>query len=127
MTTWFVPGRVEVLGKHTDYAGGRSLICATDLGVTATVTDVLRPAGGRFVSAVSDASPESVTLGDGYGEPPVGHWGNYVATVVSRLEASDPGRRATSRSRPTCRWRAACRARRHCCARWRWPSPTTTG
>ena len=22
---WFVPGRIEVLGKHTDYAGGRSL------------------------------------------------------------------------------------------------------
>ncbi len=24
-----VPGRIEVLGKHTDYAGGRSLTCAT--------------------------------------------------------------------------------------------------
>ena len=23
---WFVPGRIEVLGKHTDYGGGRSLI-----------------------------------------------------------------------------------------------------
>ena len=23
---WFVPGRIEVLGKHTDYAGGRSLL-----------------------------------------------------------------------------------------------------
>jgi hypothetical protein len=25
---FFVPGRVEVLGKHTDYAGGRSLLMA---------------------------------------------------------------------------------------------------
>lgn len=25
---FFIPGRVEVLGKHTDYAGGRSLIMA---------------------------------------------------------------------------------------------------
>lgn len=33
----FVPGRVEVLGKHTDYAGGRSLICAVDLGFNTVV------------------------------------------------------------------------------------------
>jgi galactokinase len=29
---WFVPGRIEVLGKHTDYAGGRSLLCAAERG-----------------------------------------------------------------------------------------------
>ncbi len=29
-----VPGRIEVLGKHVDYAGGRSLLCATDFGFT---------------------------------------------------------------------------------------------
>ena len=29
---WYVPGRVEVLGKHTDYGGGRSLICAAERG-----------------------------------------------------------------------------------------------
>src|SRR6185369_2257727 len=29
---WFVPGRIEVLGKHTDYAGGRSLLCAVERG-----------------------------------------------------------------------------------------------
>ena len=29
---WFVPGRIEVLGKHTDYGGGRSLICAAERG-----------------------------------------------------------------------------------------------
>jgi len=28
----FVPGRIEFLGKHTDYAGGRSLICALERG-----------------------------------------------------------------------------------------------
>ena len=32
MFAWFVPGRIEVLGKHTDYCGGRSLLCATKLG-----------------------------------------------------------------------------------------------
>ncbi len=29
---WFVPGRIEILGKHTDYAGGRSLLCAVGAG-----------------------------------------------------------------------------------------------
>ena len=28
--TFFVPGRIEVLGKHTDYAGGRSLVMAVN-------------------------------------------------------------------------------------------------
>ena len=28
----WVPGRIEVLGKHTDYAGGRSLVCALERG-----------------------------------------------------------------------------------------------
>ena len=25
---FYVPGRIEVMGKHTDYAGGRSLLAA---------------------------------------------------------------------------------------------------
>ena len=36
---WFVPGRLEVLGKRTDYAGGRSLLAAVDRGVTITLED----------------------------------------------------------------------------------------
>ncbi len=30
---WFVPGRIEVFGKHTDYAGGRSLLCTVPRGI----------------------------------------------------------------------------------------------
>ena len=29
---WFVPGRIEVMGKHTDYGGGRSLLCTAERG-----------------------------------------------------------------------------------------------
>ena len=29
---WFVPGRIEVFGKHTDYAGGRTLVAAAPRG-----------------------------------------------------------------------------------------------
>ena len=30
---WWVPGRLEVFGKHTDYAGGRTLVCAVPRGL----------------------------------------------------------------------------------------------
>ena len=29
---WWVPGRIEVLGKHTDYGGGRSLLTTVERG-----------------------------------------------------------------------------------------------
>ena len=29
---FFVPGRIEVLGKHTDYADGRSVVAAVERG-----------------------------------------------------------------------------------------------
>lgn len=32
---WFwVPGRIEVLGKHTDYLGGESLLCCNKVKVS---------------------------------------------------------------------------------------------
>lgn len=87
MTAWFVPGRIEVLGKHTDYAGGRSMVCATDLGVTATVTP-MQARTGSYVEAVTDASPDEIVLGDGHPVPRRGHWGHYVSTAVARLTAN---------------------------------------
>ncbi len=33
----WVPGRIEVFGKHTDYAGGESLTCASEQGIAALV------------------------------------------------------------------------------------------
>jgi galactokinase len=40
-----VPGRIELLGKHVDYLGGRSLTCATPWGLAARVTRVQVEAG----------------------------------------------------------------------------------
>src|SRR5947208_2182862 len=53
---WHVPGRIEVLGKHTDYAGGRSLLIASDQGfcVLASRRDDNR------VRVISAADAESV-------------------------------------------------------------------
>jgi len=40
---YFVPGRIELVGKHVDYAGGRSLTCATELAIRARATTIDEP------------------------------------------------------------------------------------
>ncbi len=83
--TWFVPGRIEVLGKHTDYAGGRSLLVASEQGITASSLD-LGSEHPELFEARSTASPDVVTLRAGVQSGlPKGHWGNYVQTVIDRL------------------------------------------
>ena len=32
LSAFFIPGRIEVLGKHTDYVGGSSLLAAAEQG-----------------------------------------------------------------------------------------------
>ena len=44
-SAWFVPGRIEVLGKHTDYAGGSVLVGAVDRAITARARRVAGPPG----------------------------------------------------------------------------------
>jgi galactokinase len=83
---WFVPGRIEFLGKHTDYAGGPSLVCAVDRGLSVgaalrkddvvRVTDVGRHDRVEFPLRADVAAPEG--------------WGNYAATVVRRIARDFP-------------------------------------
>ena len=40
---YFVPGRVELVGKHVDYAGGRSLTIATELAIHARAAAIDEP------------------------------------------------------------------------------------
>lgn len=78
---WFVPGRLEVLGKHTDYAGGPSLLAAVDRGVVVDLTD-----GADAIVVESAALPGRLELRPGV-DPglPAGHWGHYVQSVLDRL------------------------------------------
>ncbi len=80
---WYhVPGRIEVLGKHTDYAGGRSLVCATEQGIAAGAAP--RADGVvRMIDAVSREVREFPVDPDLIA--PRGDWANYPITVVSRL------------------------------------------
>ena len=84
MTRWFVPGRIEVLGKHTDYAGGSTLVAAVDRGVTISVEP-----GDRGLTASTDAAPGELSLKAGYDPKlPAGHWGRYAQAVLDRLTAN---------------------------------------
>ena len=84
---FFVPGRIEVLGKHTDYAGGRSLLCAMERGFA--VLAVPRDDRCMRVIAVSsgevrEIDPERVV------DSPPGDWSAYVRTVARRVMRDFP-------------------------------------
>ena len=84
---FFVPGRIEVLGKHTDYCGGSSLVAAAEQGFVIAsasrddrlvrVTDVCR---GETIEFPLDADLV----------PTIGHWSNYPTTVARRLARNFP-------------------------------------
>lgn len=84
---WFVPGRIEVLGKHTDYAGGRSLVCAAEQGfVTAAALrddDIVR------VIDVATGERVELAMSPGLVSPPAS-WTRYPATVIRRVARNFP-------------------------------------
>ena len=88
---FFVPGRIEVLGKHTDYAGGRSLLCAIDRGITVAV----QPRADRIVRVTDVVRGETREMPFGpESTAPGGDWANYVATVVRRVARNFPDARS---------------------------------
>jgi galactokinase len=87
---WRVPGRIEVLGKHTDYAGGRSLICAVEQGFV--VAAAPRSDALVRVMNVADGSEVRLALDPGLPPPPK-PWMHYPATVIRRVARNFPGAR----------------------------------
>ena len=88
--SWRVPGRIEVFGKHTDYAGGNVLVCAASQAVTAVARPLTnRDAAGVGLLARSAAFDGHLALvpDTDPGLPP-GHWGRYVTTAWNRLRAN---------------------------------------
>ena len=85
---FFVPGRIEVLGKHTDYAGGRSLVVAVEQGFCLLAAPRAEAALGGFAV---DLGLECEFPFRGDIVPPVGPWSNYPMTVARRVARNFPG------------------------------------
>ncbi|MCC7010827.1 MAG: galactokinase [Acidobacteria bacterium] len=85
---WIVPGRIEVFGKHTDYAGGRSLVSAVPRGFAV----VARPRDDDLVRVIDVGSGESTTVDRSGCARPRRGWATYISTVVRRLADNFPGR-----------------------------------
>ncbi len=83
----FVPGRIEVLGKHTDYGGGRSLLCAAERGICL----IARPRSDRVVRVTDVVShTRAEALLDPNPVAASGDWALYVAAVARRLARNFP-------------------------------------
>ena len=84
---WLVPGRIEVFGKHTDYAGGKSLVTAVPRGfaLVASPRD-----DGRVVARDARWNASTVIHTDDQATAFHG-WANYVAVVARRLLRNFPG------------------------------------
>ena len=79
---WFVPGRIEVLGKHTDYAGGSSIVVAVEKGFC--LVAAARDDGNvNIIDAATGETSRFVIDPDI--TPAHGHWSNSPMTVVRRL------------------------------------------
>jgi galactokinase len=90
----WAPGRVNLIGDHTDTTGGLVLPMAIDLGITLDV----EPLAGR-ISLTSDAQAVPVEMDLPIDDPTSVEpaWGRYVAGVAALLRATD-GIRGTVRS-----------------------------
>jgi galactokinase len=84
---WWVPGRIEVFGKHTDYAGGRTLVCPVPRGFGI----VAAARGDRIVTVTDALRGDSVTLVAGTEAMPQAGWRHYVDVAVRRLARNFPG------------------------------------
>jgi galactokinase len=78
---WIVPGRIEVLGKHVDYAGGRSLLCAVERALVV----VARPRTDAMVVVRDARRRETVSMSLEHPQRGSIPWSVYPRTVISRL------------------------------------------
>jgi len=84
---YVVPGRVELVGKHVDYGGGRSLTCAVEFAMHATA----RPLQERVLRVRQHDSPEVVEMMMSPAAAPTYARGSpYMAAVARRIARDFP-------------------------------------
>ena len=85
--SWFVPGRLEVFGKHTDYAGGRTLVAAVPRGFAVAAGPRsdgrvrVRDVRSEVAAEIDPADEARILTG----------WASYVQVVARRLAQNFPG------------------------------------
>ncbi len=83
----FAPGRVELLGNHTDYNGGYVLSVALELGITVCAAPL--PDGQRRIELWSEAFDEKVSFPLDALSKVEGSWANYPLGVILELVRAD--------------------------------------
>jgi len=87
LSAFFVPGRIEVLGKHTDYVGGSSLLAAAEQGFVIACV----PRDDSIVRVTDACRGETIEFPfDSEIVPTVGEWSNYPMTVARRMARNFP-------------------------------------
>ncbi len=88
LRAFFVPGRIEILGKHTDYAGGHSIVATAERGFCL----VARPRSDQQVTVIDVAGDRSVRFPlTPELEVADGGWENYPMTVARRIARNFSG------------------------------------
>jgi galactokinase len=81
LATW-APGRVNLIGEHTDYSGGLVLPAAIQLGITVEVASV----ADEIALVSTRDGPAGPFAPDGTG-PAASGWGRYCQAVAAELAA----------------------------------------
>lgn len=88
---YIVPGRVELVGKHVDYAGGRSLTCAVDLALYVRAQALGEP----IIRVRTSLHRGAVAMAlDARAARDRSTWSTYVAAVARRFARDFPHFRA---------------------------------
>ena len=87
---WWVPGRLEVFGTHTDYAGGRSLVAPVPRGL-AFLTSARRDRVIRVIDAGDDDQEAVGTISLDQQPTRFRGWRHYVEVTAARLARNFPG------------------------------------
>src|SRR5688572_25275758 len=84
----FTPGRIEIFGKHTDYAGGHSLLAAVPRGIALVArrrTDGIVRIGDIFDGQLVEVDPAAETPAHYHGIQ------RYVHVIAHRMYVNFPG------------------------------------
>lgn len=78
---YFSPGRINIIGEHTDYNGGFVLPGAVDKGMLVAI----KPNGTTQISAFSIDLNESAVFGLEQGDAPTQGWARYIFGVCREI------------------------------------------